>query len=211
MIHTESEVWFQRPQVVVGTSMGLLYVLRGTDGSLRPGFPVGMGEIQAQVVPSDLDGDGVLELIAVDSAGSVAVWTAAATLLWEARVAGLCAQPVSVAPLLGDGTLQVVVPTAAGVIHVLHGRTGKEVAPFPLRTGGRVMSSVLVINLLVWRREGRGRWMDEMAPHLVFASFDGFLHVVHSRTGCVHKVDLGEHSYTQVARAPLVWLPGTHQ
>jgi hypothetical protein len=35
-------------------------------------------------------------------------------------------------------------------------------------------------------------------PHLVISSFDGFVHVVHARTGCRRKVDVGEHAYAQV-------------
>jgi hypothetical protein len=61
-------------EVAVGTSMGFLYVLSAADGSLRDGFPVQMNEIQGQVVPADVDGDGALELVAVDAAGSVAAW-----------------------------------------------------------------------------------------------------------------------------------------
>ena len=33
-----------------------------------------MNEVQAQVVPADLDGDGRLELVAADAVGSVAAW-----------------------------------------------------------------------------------------------------------------------------------------
>jgi len=36
-------------EVVVGTSVGFLYALNGHDGSNREGFPLQMGELQAQV------------------------------------------------------------------------------------------------------------------------------------------------------------------
>jgi len=46
--------------IVVGTSLGFLYVLNGKDGSLRIGFPRVMAEIQAQIAVGDVNGDGVL-------------------------------------------------------------------------------------------------------------------------------------------------------
>jgi len=162
-----------------------------------------MNEIQAQIVPADLNADGILELIAVDAVGSVAAWTATGDTLWEVQTSGLSAQTVSIASLRGDGTVQVIVATVAGAVHVLEGRTGNEVSPFPLRTGGKIMSSVTVVqlqaNALVQapdRLSGGGA--GDTAPHLVFSSFDGYLYVVHALTGCVHKIDHGEHSYTQV-------------
>ena len=216
-------------EVIVGTSMGFLYVLAGRTGRLRDGFPVQLNEIQAQVVAADVDGDGALELIAADAVGSVAVWRADGEPVWEVQTAGLCAQGVTLTSSLRlDGSVQVIVPTVAGVVHVLEGRTGAEVAPFPLRTGGRILSAVLVVNLLQHmpdepRRGGRGTdegaaakgggrggaaagrgasstssSSEEPEPHLVFSSFDGHLYVVHLRTGCYARVDVGEHSYTQV-------------
>jgi len=38
----------RRPALQVGTSVGFLYVLREGDGSVLPGFPLQMGEIQGQ-------------------------------------------------------------------------------------------------------------------------------------------------------------------
>ena len=166
----------------------------------------------AQVVAADVDADGALELIAADSVGSVAAWRADGTPVWEVQTSGLCAQGVTLTQSRGDGAVQVVVPTVAGVIHLLEGRTGAEVAPFPLRTDDRILSAVLPINLV---RRGDGSAQDgaqrgvrdgahsgvataEAEPHLVFASFDGFMYVVHVRTGCYERVDVGEHSYAQI-------------
>lgn len=158
-----------------------------------------MNEIQAQVVAADIDGDGALELIAADAVGSVAAWRADGTPLWEVQTSGLCAQGVTLTQSLrGDGSLQVIVPTIAGAIHLLDGRTGLEVSPFPLRTGGRILSPVLVLQLQV-RRSLADEASDRPGDaHLVFSSFDGHVHVVHARTGCSQRLDIGEHSYTQV-------------
>ena len=49
---------------------------------------------QAQVVPADVNGDGTLELLAVDAVGSVAAWTASGSSLWEVQTSAMSAQPV---------------------------------------------------------------------------------------------------------------------
>ena len=73
------------------------------------------------------------QLIAADSVGSVAAWRADGTPVWEVQTSGLCAQGVTLtSSLRDDGSVQVVVPTVAGVVHVLEGRTGAEVCTAPL-------------------------------------------------------------------------------
>ena len=42
-----------RSEVIVGTSLGLLYVLDARSGFVLRGFPVQFGEIQSQVAVSD--------------------------------------------------------------------------------------------------------------------------------------------------------------
>jgi outer membrane protein assembly factor BamB len=190
--------------------MGFLYVLSAADGSLRDGFPVQMNEIQGQVVPADVDGDGALELVAVDAAGSVAAWRHDGSPLWEVQASSLSVQGVTIVSLRDDGAVQVIVPTSAGVVHIFEGATGTELGTgsgatgFPLRTGGRILSSVLAVHLsppelappLLGRGAGVGGADSEL--HLVFSSFDGHVYVVNARSGCYDRLDLGEDSYTQV-------------
>ena len=177
-------------EIAVGTSMGFVYVLAGKDGKLREGFPVQMNEIQAALVTADVDGDGFLEILAADAVGSVAAWGHRGASLWEVQTSGLCAQGLTLASLRGDGALQVVVPTTAGLVHVLDGKTGREAHPFPVRTEGQILAAALVLPLLTSR--------NTLEPHLVVSSFDGFVYVVNARSGCAHRIDVGEHAYTQV-------------
>ena len=177
-------------EIAVGTSMGFVYVLAGKDGRLREGFPVQMNEIQAALVTADVDGDGFLEILAADAVGSVAAWGHRGASLWEVQTSGLCAQGLTLASLRGDGALQVVVPTTAGLVHVLDGKTGREAHPFPVRTEGQILAAALVLPLLTSR--------NTLEPHLVVSSFDGFVYVVNARSGCAHRIDVGEHAYTQV-------------
>ena len=149
-----------------------------------------MNEIQAALVTADVDGDGFLEILAADAVGSVAAWGHRGSSVWEVQTSGLCAQGLTLAALHGDGALQVVVPTTAGLVHVLDGRTGREARPFPVRTDGQILAAALVTPLLTAR--------GVLEPHLVVSSFDGFVYVVNARTGCAHRLDVGEHAYTQV-------------
>lgn len=172
-------------EIVVGTSVGFLYVLR-SDGTSQKGFPVQMGEIQAQVAAVDLDGDGYPELVAADTRGSVAVFRRDGSELWERHLSSLIAQGVSVGDVDGDGALEIVVGTSSGAIHVLRGATGAPVHPFPFYTNGRVMAPVLLTKL-------RG---DESAMTLVAISFDGFVYLVDGKKACRDVIDLGETSYS---------------
>ncbi len=62
----------------------------------------------------------------------------------------------------GDGILEVVVGTASGLIAVLSGISGKDVAPFPFRTHGSIKSQVHHCNMAcissVLHRTPQGLW-----------------------------------------------------
>ena len=76
---------------------------------------------------------------------------------------------------------------------------GGELPPFPLRTGGRILSAVLVLDLRpAWAALVLAEHAGDTEPHLVFSSFDGHVYIVHATTGCAHKIDVGEHAYAQI-------------
>jgi outer membrane protein assembly factor BamB len=172
-------------EIVVGTSVGFLYVLR-SDGSTMRGWPVQMGEIQGQVAAADLDGDGYSELIAADTRGSVAAFRRDGTELWERHLASLVAQGVTIGDIDGDGELEIAVGTSSGAIHVLKGATGFPVKPFPFYTQGRVMAPILLTRLHA----------NNPALTLVAVSFDGFMYVIDGAAGCRDVIDIGETSYS---------------
>ena len=116
---------------------------RGSRARARPNPPR-----QAALVTADIDGDGFLEILAADAVGSVGAWGHRGASVWEVQTSGLCAQGVTLASLHGDGALQVVVPTTAGLVHVLDGRTGREQPPFPLRTEGQILAPALALPLV---------------------------------------------------------------
>ena len=70
-------------KVIVGTSLGLLYVLEAASGFVRRGFPVQFGEIQCQVAAADVAGDGHLEMILVDMQGTLFVVDRFGAIIWD--------------------------------------------------------------------------------------------------------------------------------
>ena len=70
-----------------------------SEGKTLEGWPLQMGDIQAQVAVGDINGDGQLELISADKRGNVAAFTAKAEELWERHVASEVSQvPATLLP-----------------------------------------------------------------------------------------------------------------
>lgn len=184
-------------EIVVGTSVGFLYVLTHEGKTFAP-FPVQMGEIQGQVSVADVNDDGQLEIVAADTKGNIAAFSAEGKEVWERHLGSLVAQGATGGDVNGDGRTEVVVATSDGRVWVLDGATGKDVAPFPVRTRGKIMAPVTPLRL----RQGDASPATDgdSALTLVVASFDGFLYFIHGKTGCADAVDVGETSYA----APLV-------
>lgn len=82
-------------EILVGTSVGFIYVVN-SDGKVRQGFPLQMGEIQAPITVHDLNGDGKLEIIAADSRHNIAAFHANGDNLWHRHVSGFISRCVQV-------------------------------------------------------------------------------------------------------------------
>ena len=73
--------------VVMGTSMGFLYVLELPGASQRDGFPVRFSyPIVRGAVVEDVSGDVTPEIIAIDAGGNVACFDSEGTTLWHRDV-----------------------------------------------------------------------------------------------------------------------------
>lgn len=70
---------------------GFLYILDSA-GQPLPGWPLQMGELQAQVAAADVDGDGALELVAADLRGNIAALRLNGSEVWERHVGSAVAQ-----------------------------------------------------------------------------------------------------------------------
>ncbi|XP_010923143.1 protein DEFECTIVE IN EXINE FORMATION 1 isoform X1 [Elaeis guineensis] len=176
--------------ILVGTSYGLFYILDHR-GKVREKFPLEMAEIQGPVVAADINDDGKIEIVTVDTHGNVAAWTAQGDEIWEVHIKSLIPQGPTIGDVNGDGHTDVVISTVSGNIYVLSGRDGSQVHPFPYRTHGRVMSPVLLVDLSTRHEKSKGLT-------LVTTSFDGYLYLIDGATGCADAVDIGETSYSMV-------------
>lgn len=178
-----------RLEIIVGTSMGWVYVLDPNTGQALDGWPVQLGDVQGQVAVGDVDNDGWLEIIAGDARGSVVALRLSGKEVWERHVGSAIGAGATLADFDGDGKLEIVIGTFDGRIFVLDGATGKDKPGFPFRTYGRITAPIMVTKL-----------SDPKLPglQLVATSHDGFLYVVDSLTACADSLDLGEPSYAMV-------------
>ena len=151
---------------------GLLYAFAAGDGRLRPGFPVRFAGIAMRPLCADIAGDAYLEIVVGDLAGVLAVLDYRGEEVWSRSLSGPLSLGLAIADVDGDGTLDVVAVTENGDVWVLNGETGNEIPRFPIRTGSRMKSNPLIVDL---SKEG-----DRV--HIVLATGDGELLIVDGKT-----------------------------
>eukprot|EP00164_Ancoracysta_twista_P004075 GFYU01005475.1.p1 GENE.GFYU01005475.1~~GFYU01005475.1.p1 ORF type:complete len:322 (+),score=113.50 GFYU01005475.1:32-967(+) len=128
-----------------------------------------------------------MEVVVVDSGANVACFDALGNEIWHRQISGFSAQNPVVGDINGDLRKDIVVATTSGFVWALDGSTGKDVEGFPVKTGGRILSPVLLVDLV-----GKNHLQ------LVVPSFDGRIYIIDGINGCADMFDLGENSYTQV-------------
>ena len=85
---------------------------------------------------ADVDGDGSLNVIAVDSNANVVCFDAEGIEVWENRLSGFPTVGATVGDVNNDGVLDVVVGTNAGHLWAMDGKTGAYLENFPIKVGG---------------------------------------------------------------------------
>lgn len=174
-------------EVVVPTTLGFVHVV-DANGASRAGWPVELAPIESQAVVEDVAEDEGLEIIVAQRSGAVTVLRGDGSTIWEKRTTGDSTGGPVVGDIDGDQSLDVVVATVDGALWALRGSDGTDLAHFPVRMAGRAMAPVTLLRL---GQKVRG-------AHLLSPCHDGHLYVVDGSTGCVNKVDIGEHSYAAV-------------
>ena len=177
-------------EIIVGTSLGMLYALSAKDGAVREGWPVVLGEVQSQAVVEDVNGDGRLDIVIGDGRGNVVLLNDKGGVLWSAQCSGAVAQAATVADVDNDGVLDVLLGTSTGQLWAFRGDTGAVLPRFPFKTNGRLIAPVTVLSQ-------PDHALTAALPLILFPSFDGHLYIVNA-AGCLQSVDVGEHVYAAV-------------
>lgn len=181
--------------IIVGTSVGSVYVLGGEEGLWNPRLArsINMDVIGAPIVAADITGDGKMNLLVADDAGTVVCFDVDGTAVWETRISS----SVNHAPILGDvdgdGTLDVVISAVVGHVWALSGVDGKPLKGFPVKFPSVLNSAPLLVPFPPFR--SKRPWHSATDGLTIVAhTVDGIIHNIHAKTGCVENVDLGEPS-----------------
>ncbi len=175
--------------IAVGSATGELHMLNAKTLESVPGFPVHVDSITAQVAVADVvNDDSSLEMVVGDGSGNVYCIDRTGRRLWEVEASAAVISSVRFIDVEGDGSLEVVVVTRHGSIHILHGNNGEPFANFPIHLSVAVQSSVLLTHL---NHSG-----SVNAPSVVVPSINA-VYIVDILTGCIDTIE-SEHMFLDV-------------
>lgn len=146
-------------------------VLLGPDGRMMPGFPftppAAAANSAGREAIGDVDGDGQVDIVASFFTGVAIISNTGQLQAWY-EFPDVDVYAPSLADLDDDGDLEIVLPTLAGLVYVIH-HTGESFGPgWPHDTGTVLPTDAIALADVT----GDGR------RDLVFAMNDSLIHVV---------------------------------
>lgn len=178
-----------RNQIIVGTSMGLVYVLEAQWHSVKSGWPVQMRHpVEQKVVVEDVVGSTNLEVFVIDAGGDLVSLTADGNVLWARNLLGDAetnqvvrgTSPMSLGDVEGTGRLAIVVlvriaspdeqhtnrPDKHEVLeyrlYAIDAISGNDLPHFPIALESTSNSSSMPQPLLIDLHEDQQHWMDQI-------------------------------------------------
>ncbi|XP_780158.3 protein DEFECTIVE IN EXINE FORMATION 1 isoform X2 [Strongylocentrotus purpuratus] len=190
------------PEVIIATASGLLHAMDSM-GRARSGFPVRLegGAITGQITVDDLDNDGNLEMIVLQTSGDVSCFSNHGNKMWSSKVSGGSMPGSRLADLDDDGVMDVIIPTRDGNVWALSGKTGTRLPHWPVHVGSRLVSNVVITSLI----------NSSQGPSVITTGYDGNLYIISSSSDkgkeqgpCIEAIELGESSLTPVHMADMI-------
>ena len=180
--------------IVMGTTMGELHVLSAATLEEKPGFPIHMDAISAQVAVADIFKDGALELVVGDNSGNVYCIDMNGQRVWEREGDVQIVSAARLANVDFDGRLEVIVVSEGGDLLVLNAETGEPYfRDYPMHLQTSVHGSILPIHLDSHSEKG----MERKLGLSMVVPGSNVLYIIDSLTNCIDRFEM-EHVFLDV-------------
>lgn len=134
-------------EVLIGTSMGMVYAFDARHMFKRDHWPIQMPRpVESRVLVEDVTGDTNLEVFVADIGGNIACFDSLAKVIWHRSISDAlqltegeeiaASSPLSLGDINGDGVLDLVISIeieGLGFVLAFNAATGENISPFPMK------------------------------------------------------------------------------